>query len=134
MELQLIRRYYPEGTRGVLLCKKQRVCYTIEQPWVNNQSSLSCIPEGRYCLRRRCATRSQWSLHVENVRSRGWILIQALQDHQQLADGIIVPVSLMLGRVRGIMSGAAMRKLLAVVTHALDNNQPVYFTIKTKQR
>ena len=41
--------YTPMGTFGKLTLDGFE-CYTVERPWVNNQSKVSCIPEGEYTL------------------------------------------------------------------------------------
>lgn len=131
MELTLKRRKYAASyTSGVLLCKKRRVCFTIERPW-NKNTTGSCIPEGRYRLRRRYTSLRNWSLHVENVRLRNWTMIQALQFDPLPDDGNIAMVSQLLGRGRGIRSGAALRRLLAFVQCTLDKDEPLFLTIKS---
>jgi hypothetical protein len=50
MELLLIRTYAPGGTDGTILHDGQHVVYTIELPWKDNRTGVSCIPEGRYRL------------------------------------------------------------------------------------
>ncbi|MCL6462025.1 MAG: hypothetical protein I4O51_09170 [Flavobacterium micromati] len=46
MVLLLNRIYFSEGTQGSLEWNGTLVCYTIELPWLGNQSRISCIPEG----------------------------------------------------------------------------------------
>ena len=46
MELELIRKYFSEGTNGEVLYMDRLVTYTIELPWKNNLARVSCIPEG----------------------------------------------------------------------------------------
>lgn len=41
--------YSPMGTFGVLRYGDFS-CFTVERPWINNQSRISCIPEGDYKL------------------------------------------------------------------------------------
>lgn len=131
MELTLIRTYTNGYTSGVLLYKKRRVCFTIERPWKKNTTG-SCIPEGRYCLRRRYLSLRNWSLHVENVRLRNWTMIQALQFDPLPEDGNIAVVSQLVGPGRGIRSSLALRRLLAIVENLLDQHKPLFLTIKTK--
>ena len=56
MELELIRTYYPAGTNGKIQYQNRLMMYSIELPWKDNQTGVSCIPEGRYELVKR------WSL------------------------------------------------------------------------
>lgn len=44
--------YTPFGTFGRLVVNGKEV-YTIERPWLGNQSNVSCIPEGTYVMRQR---------------------------------------------------------------------------------
>ena len=53
MELELIRTYDPLGTNGKILFQSRLMMYSIELPWKNNQTGVSCIPEGRYELIKR---------------------------------------------------------------------------------
>ncbi|HEY1114960.1 MAG TPA: DUF5675 family protein, partial [Chitinophagaceae bacterium] len=64
MELQLYRTYFPEGTNGELYHLGELVCYTIELPWRENETGVSCIPEGRYRLARRYSERYGYHLLV----------------------------------------------------------------------
>ena len=41
--------YTPHGTFGVLAYRDFQ-CYTVERPWFDNESNVSCIPEGPYTL------------------------------------------------------------------------------------
>jgi hypothetical protein len=48
--LRLKRAYLDNCTIGKLYYKGEFICYTIERPWLNNEKSVSCIPEGEYIL------------------------------------------------------------------------------------
>jgi len=48
MKLTLKRTYTSKGTFGELDCDGTFICYTVERDWKNNESSVSCIPEGQY--------------------------------------------------------------------------------------
>lgn len=49
------RSYLPSGdcTIGKLTTSTGWFCYTMERPWLDNQNSISCIPEGTYKLHKR---------------------------------------------------------------------------------
>ena len=50
MDGYLIRTYFKTHTQGKLLVGGE-VFSTLERPWLNNQSNISCIPSGKYeCL------------------------------------------------------------------------------------
>jgi len=51
MEIHLTRTYFPEGTNGKLECEGKLICNTIELPWKNNETKVSCIPEGKFLLK-----------------------------------------------------------------------------------
>ncbi len=54
------------------------MCDTLENPYINNERSISCIPEGEYKVRlrtaRESATREYLHLLVKDVPNRDWIL------------------------------------------------------------
>lgn len=47
---------------------------TLEPEWADNKQRQSCIPWGRYTLRKRWSPRHKWHFHVLDVRGRTWIL------------------------------------------------------------
>ncbi len=51
MKLELIRDIYHEDyTAGRLIADGEIVCFTLECPWLNNEPSISCVPDGVYRL------------------------------------------------------------------------------------
>lgn len=134
MDLLLQRTYQKDGTNGELTINGKRVCYTIELPWKQNRSRISCIPEGRYELRKRYTTRFGWHLLVVNVPGRDWILIHAANDALKEIKGCIAPVSQLTGSGKGILSRIALQKLMSIVTPVLDKQQPLCLIIKETQQ
>lgn len=134
MDLLLQRTYQKDGTNGELTINGKRVCFTIELPWKQNRSRISCIPEGRYELRKRYTTRFGWHLLVVNVPGRDWILIHAANDALKEIKGCIAPVSQLTGSGKGILSRIALQKLMSIVTPVLDKQQPLYLIIKETQQ
>jgi len=65
MELELIRTYHWSGTNGKILFQGRLITYCIELPWQNNHARVSCIPEGRYELKKRCVARRSFSLTTQ---------------------------------------------------------------------
>lgn len=49
MVIWLTRTYFPEGTNGKLECEGK----TIELPWKMNETKVSCVPEGKYFIRKQ---------------------------------------------------------------------------------
>jgi hypothetical protein len=133
MELELSREYYPEGTNGNIQHEGQLVCPSIELPWRENQRSVSCIPEGRYEVRKRYTQKRGHHLLIVDVRGRSGILIHPANDAQKELLGCIAPVTKLTGPGRGIQSRAANEKLKELVTAALDRKEKVFITIKSKE-
>ena len=132
MELELIRTYYPRATNGILLLSAKRVCYTIELPWKNNKCLVSCIPEGRYEIRKRYSPRFGWHLLLVNVPGRQCILFHPANDAIKELKGCIAPVSILSASGKGNLSALAMQKLMALVSPVLDHRQPLFLTIKSQ--
>jgi hypothetical protein len=130
MELELLRSYDPEGTNGEL---KLVVCNTIELPWLQNQQNISCIPEGRYELRKRLVEKFGLHLLVVDVPDRSWILIHSATDAKAHLKGCIAPVTTLTGPGKGTGSRPANEKLKALVLEALEWNEKVFITIKSKK-
>ena len=79
INLLLIRdTFSKESTIGELFLNGERICDTLENPWVDNQRNISCIPKGEYKVRirlpRESATRDYVHLLVEDVENRSYIL------------------------------------------------------------
>jgi hypothetical protein len=120
MELELIRTYFSEGTNGEVHYMDRLVMYTIELPWKNNLTRVSCIPEGRYELIKRWSLKFNWHLQIMNVSQRSFILIHPANDASRELKGCIAPVFLITGAGKGIHSRMALRKLTSLVYGALD--------------
>ena len=129
MELELFRTYDPEGTNGEL---KLVVCNTIELPWLQNQRNVSCIPEGRFELRKRFIKKFGLHLLVVDVPDRSWILIHPANDAKTQLKGCIAPVTQLTGPGKGSESRLANEKLKALVLEALERKEKVFITIKSK--
>lgn len=129
MELELIRSYDPDGTNGELVLK---VCNTIELPWLQNQRNVSCIPEGRYELKKRFTKKHKHHLVIANVTGRSGILIHPANDAKRELQGCIAPVTELTGSGKGILSRKANEKLKALVESAFNRNEKVFITIKSK--
>ena len=131
MELELIRTYYPNGTNGEILFNGTRVCSSIELAWKNNQHRISCIPEGRYELRKRYTAERGWHLILANVPGRELILIHAANDANKELQGCIAPVSILTAEGKGLESRIALKKINAIVFPELDQMKQVFLTIKS---
>jgi len=79
INLLIIRdTYTEESTVGELFLNGERICDTLENPYINNERNISCIPEGEYKVRlrlaRESASRDYLHLLVQDVPDRDWIL------------------------------------------------------------
>lgn len=52
-------------------------CDTLELSWKNNQREISCIPQGKYIVKRRYSPKYKDHFEVTNVKNRTAILIHA---------------------------------------------------------
>lgn len=66
-------------TLGELMIKKQGIvvyaCKTLELAWNGNEKQKSCIPPGRYDVKKRYSTKYKDHFHVLDVPNRSYILI-----------------------------------------------------------
>lgn len=131
MELELIRTYYPNGTNGEIFHNGKRLCSSIELPWLDNKSQVSCIPEGRYELKKRYSQRFGWHLQVMKVKNRALILIHPANNAIVELKGCIAPVSILKAEGKGLESLIALKKIHAIVFPVLDQKKPFFITIKS---
>jgi len=79
INLLIIRdTFTEESTIGKLFINGELFCDTLENPYINNERNISCIPAGQYKVRlrlaRESATRNYLHLLVQEVPSRSYIL------------------------------------------------------------
>lgn len=83
----------PDGTIGVLTYKLIPICYTLEEPWENNERNISCIPAGSYVCtpeRHKRWPASTCIYRVNNVPNRDGILIHPGNTLEDIS-GCILP-------------------------------------------
>jgi hypothetical protein len=131
MVLWLSRTYFPEGTNGKLECDGKLICNTIELPWKNNETKVSCIPEGKYFIKRRYSNKFKWHLEVENVENRSLILFHPANNAMLELKGCIAPVTKLSGPGLGLMSRKAFAKLKNLVYQALDSKDCVELIVQS---
>ncbi len=131
MELVLFRTYHPDGTNGELYANSSLQCYTIELPWLDNQPRVSCIPEGRYELKKRYSPRFREHLLVKGVQGRSLVLFHPANDALKELKGCIAPVSYLSCAGKGNESKKAFGKLLKLVSEAMEK-EPVFLNIQNK--
>lgn len=131
MELELIRTYFPNGTNGELYYDGNRLCFTIELPWLQNKPQISCIPEGRYELEKRYSEHFGWHLLLQQVKGRELILIHPGNDAMKELKGCIAPVSILTAEGKGLQSRIALDKIKAIVFPEVEKENKAFITIKS---
>jgi len=131
MELVLTRTYFPEGTNGKLECEGKLICNTIELPWKNNETKVSCIPEGKYFIRKRYSRKFQWHLELIDVKNRSLILFHPANNALKELNGCIAPVRKISGPGLGLQSRLAFNRLKDLVYGALNSTEKVLLIIKS---
>ena len=130
MVLLLSRTYFPEGTNGKLECEGKLICHTIELPWKNNETKVSCITEGKYFIRKRYSKKFKWHLEIVDVKNRSLILFHPANNALRELKGCIAPVTKLSGPGLGLMSRKAFSKLKNLVYPIIDKNESVELIIK----
>ena len=98
INLLIIRdTFTEESTVGELFLNGERMCDTLENPYINNERSISCIPEGEYKVRlrtaRESATRDYLPLLVQDVPNRDYILFHRGNSAKDTSGCILVGFS-----------------------------------------
>jgi hypothetical protein len=131
MVLILLRTYFPEGTNGILEYEGKLICKTIELPWKNNETKVSCIPEGKYFIRKRYSKKFQWHLEILDVKNRSLILFHPANNALQELNGCIAPVTKLSGPGLGLMSRKAFTKLKDLFYKALESKESVELIVQS---
>jgi hypothetical protein len=130
MILFLTRTYFPDGTNGTIQCEGKVICNTIELPWRRNEKLVSCIPEGKYFIRKRYSQKFNWHLEVVDVANRSLILFHPANNALKELNGCIAPVTKLSGPGLGLMSRKAFDKLKTFVYAALDRKESVELIVE----
>lgn len=79
MQPELILRSFstPYATHGYLKAGGLFECYTLELPWLDNVTGISCIPAGVYQCRKHVSPSKGPCIAVDNVPGRSHILIHS---------------------------------------------------------
>jgi hypothetical protein len=129
MVIFLTRTYFPDGTNGKLECEGKLLSYSIELPWKNNERRVSCIPEGKYFIRKRYSQKFKWHLEIVDVSNRSLILFHPANSALQELNGCIAPVSKLSGPGMGLLSRNAFTRLKDFVYKALNVGERVELII-----
>jgi hypothetical protein len=109
MELVLKRTYYPSGTNGTIYMDGVKICHSIELPWLDNKPQRSCIPEGKYELKKRWSPKYGHHYWLQDVPGRAFILIHPANNAKKELHGCIAPVLYLAGEGRGSYSRMASK-------------------------
>ncbi|MBP6757954.1 MAG: hypothetical protein KA133_01770 [Flavobacterium sp.] len=131
MILFLTRTYFPDGTNGKLECEGQLICHTIELPWKQNETKVSCIPEGEYFISKRYSRKFHWHLEVLDVKNRSLILFHPANNALHELQGCIAPVTKLSGPGLGLMSRKAFNQLKNLVYARLDQKESVQLIVQS---
>jgi hypothetical protein len=131
MVLWLCRTYFPDGTNGKIECEGKFICNTIELPWKKNETKVSCIPEGKYFIKKRYSNKFKWHLEIIDVKNRSLILFHPANNALQELNGCIAPVTKLSGPGLGLMSRKAFIKLKDLVYKALDSKESVELIVQS---
>jgi hypothetical protein len=132
MVLVLTRTYSPKGTNGKLVHKGTTICNTIELPWKDNLSQVSCIPEGEYFIEKRYSKRFGWHFEVLDVPNRSLILFHPANNALAELRGCIAPVSQLVGSGLGISSKKAFIKLKTMIYPELDAKESILLIVQSR--
>ncbi|WP_413998883.1 DUF5675 family protein [Flavobacterium sp. W1B] len=131
MVLVLTRTYFPEGTNGKLVHEGKIICHTIELPWKDNLSQVSCIPEGEYFIEKRYSSRFGCHLEVLNVPNRSLILFHLANNALVELRGCIAPVNHLVASGLGLQSKKAFIKLKNLVYPELDAKESILLIVQS---
>ena len=133
INLLLIRdTFTKESTVGELFINGERICDTLENPYLDNQRNISCIPEGEYPVRlrlaRESASRDYLHLLVQDVPNRDWILFHRGNYPKDTSGCIVVG----LGSQQDVVNNSvlAMDLLIKEILHLGGEN--INLIIKNK--
>lgn len=130
MEVSIFRTYNKQGTNGDLLVDGQKLCHSIELPWLDNMPRKSCIPEGTYPLVKRTSKKYGRHILVTDVPERSLILIHPANDALKELAGCIAPVTTLTGPGKGLRSRIPFEMLRDTVYDALDKGEDVFLKIE----
>ena len=125
--------YFPEGTNGILSFEGNEICKTIELPWRENKKRISCIPEGKYKIRKRYSAKFKWHLEVMNVKNRDLILVHPANDALKELNGCIAPVSELTGEGKEASSRVALERLKSEVFPILEKGFVIDLIVKKRK-
>jgi hypothetical protein len=117
----IIKRLSDDGvqTLGIMTLPNGKVYHTLELAWKNNNRKVSCIPKGKYKVRKRTSAKYGEHFHILDVKNRDFILIHFGNYHTDIL-GCILPGKGLAdinkdGRLDVTGSRQAMKELLSTL-------------------
>lgn len=87
----LTRYNYGENlTQGIITSSNLYICDSLELPWKDNQTEISCIPEGIYTIKSEVHPQKGKVIRIYDVPKRSGILIHVGNDVSEIL-GCILP-------------------------------------------
>ena len=121
-----LKRISDDGvqTLGILTMPSGKIYNTLELAWKNNASKISCIPKGKYKVRKRTSAKYGEHFHILNVPKRDFILIHAANFSSQLLGCVAIGKGLADinkdGRLDVTGSKQAMKEMLSALPNEFD--------------
>ena len=102
--------------------KKVFECKTLELPWKDNETNVSCVPKGVYKVSHRTSGKYKKHLILHNVRNRRYILIHQGNYNTDTRGCILVGSS--FGQVNGdsLLDITSSRRTLNELLEATEGN------------
>lgn len=89
--IKIVRLDYGEKqTLGYLFNGLKQIACTLELPYLDNQSQISCIPKGVYEVVKRTSAKYGEHFHILNVPNREYILIHNGNYYTQIKGCVLV--------------------------------------------
>ena len=122
--MKISRIYQDDCTVGVLEHENFR-CFTLELPWLDNRTGVSCIPPGSYVCRKIVSPSLGECIEIQNVVERTYVRIHAGNYTSQIEGCVLVGSSLADINNDGIIDVANSRNTLK----QLMSNVPDVFNL-----
>lgn len=126
--LKLLRVAEDDNTTfGVLLVDGAPQFVTAEDLWKDNEKQVSCVPTGRYVIRRHDSPKFGMCYAVDNVPDRSHILIHAGNTHQDTHGCILV--GLQFGVLKGESAILRSKDAMVLLMGSLAKDGEAYLEI-----
>ena len=113
LHIQIRRIYQPDCTLGVLTTNTGLRLFTLELPWRENKSDISCIPSGEYGAFVRVSPKNGEVIELRGTGTRTNIQIHAGNFVSQIEGCVLVGLSIADINADGTPDVTSSRKALA---------------------